>query len=169
MPLRPHPLPVDTNVVIECHRTHSWSALVGTFQVEMVEKCVEETHTGFQRRRPEQRIEQVALQQSLTATHAVGDAERSALLARYPGSANLDPGERDLWSHALTRPDAWILCGPDKASLRVGVALGFRDRMVSLEKLFQETGARPSLGKQFTQAWLSAVLGQLVVELGVLR
>ena len=47
----------------------------------------------------------------------------------------LDPGERALWAHALTRNDDWILCGPDKASLRFGVRLGFRERLVALEAL----------------------------------
>ena len=33
---------VDTNVVVECHRTRSWRALAGGYSVETVEDCVAE-------------------------------------------------------------------------------------------------------------------------------
>ena len=46
------PVLVDTNVIIECHRAGAWAALAGGYAVETVEKCVEETQTGFQRRQP---------------------------------------------------------------------------------------------------------------------
>ena len=44
---------VDTNVILEAHRTGSWRALAGGYAVETVEDCVTEPQTGFQRRRPE--------------------------------------------------------------------------------------------------------------------
>ena len=37
--------------------------------------------------------------------------------SRDPQSRCSTPGERALWAHALARTDAWVLCGPDKASL----------------------------------------------------
>ena len=37
---------MDTNVIIEAHRTDSWRALTGGYRVESVEKCVIETQTG---------------------------------------------------------------------------------------------------------------------------
>jgi hypothetical protein len=43
---------VDTNVILEAHRSGSWRALTGGYGVETVEDCVNETQTGFQRRRP---------------------------------------------------------------------------------------------------------------------
>ena len=46
-------VPVDTNVILEAHRTGFWRALTGGYAVETVEDCVTETQTGFQRRRPE--------------------------------------------------------------------------------------------------------------------
>ena len=48
---------VDTNVIIEAHRTRSWPALSGGWRVETVEACVAETQTGFQRRRQEDAID----------------------------------------------------------------------------------------------------------------
>ena len=44
---------VDTNVILEAHRTGTWRALTGGYRVETVEECVTETQTGFQRRRTE--------------------------------------------------------------------------------------------------------------------
>ena len=59
----------------------------------------------------------------------------------------LDPGEKSLWAHAITRNDAWMMCGPDKASLLTGVRLGFRNRLVALEKLL----------------WLAQTLSEIVI------
>jgi hypothetical protein len=84
-----------------------------------------ETQTGYQRRRREQQIDAAALRASLVAAHQVGDAEL-ARVAVVASDIALDLGERSLWAHALTRSDAWVLCGSDKASLRFGVRLGFR-------------------------------------------
>ena len=61
MPRYIGPVLVDTNVVLECWRVGSWRALAGGYSVETVEDCVTETQTGFQRRRPEQRIDAAVL------------------------------------------------------------------------------------------------------------
>ena len=85
------------------------------------------------------------------------DADTAAVLLRDPLAANLDLGERSLWAHALTRADAWVLCGPDKASLRFGVRLGFRDRLVALEGLFKDAGHKPgaALKENYTSSgWI---------------
>lgn len=172
MPLHPGPLVVDTNVIIECHRTASWRALTRRYPTETVAVCVEETQTGFQMRRPEQRIDQGELRQSLAAIHPVSDLDLARAIAREPRIGALDPGEKNLWAHALTRSDTWILCGPDVASLRIGVALGLRDRMVALEHLLDDIGHRPNpaLRLNYTQAWLSDKLSTLVLsELGSRR
>ena len=41
---------LDTNVIIEAHRTKCWGAVVNAFKVETVEKCCEEAATGDKRR-----------------------------------------------------------------------------------------------------------------------
>ena len=115
---------VDTNVILEAHRTGSWRALTGGYAVETVEDCVTETRTGFQRRRPERRIDQAELRERLAAVHAVGDLERAGLAIRA-GEIALDRGESSLWAHTPGRDDDWMLCGPDKASLRFGVRHGY--------------------------------------------
>jgi hypothetical protein len=68
-----------------------------------------------------------------------------------------------LWAHALTRNDGWILCGPDKASLRMGLRLGFRERLVALENLLEDVGHRPrmALRANYTAAWHRTALAEL--------
>ena len=126
-----------------------------------------ETQTGFQRRRPEQQIDAIALRESLAAVHAPGDREIAAVAIKASDIA-LDLGERSLWAHALTRTDGWILCGPDKASMRFGVRLGQRERLVALERLLAEAGYRPKepLRPAYTSKWLEQTLGELVLSEG---
>lgn len=164
------PVLVDTNVILECYRIGAWRALVGGYAVETVEDCVTETQTGFQRRRPEQQIDAKALRASLAAVHTPGDREIAAVALRASDIA-LDIGERSLWAHALTRTDGWILCGPDKASLRFGVRLGHRERLVALERLLDDAGYRPRepLKLAYTRKWLERALGDLILSEGAGR
>jgi hypothetical protein len=159
------PVLVDTNAVLECFRVSAWRALAGGYGVETVEDCVTETQTGFQRRRSEQQINATELRTSLVSVHAVGNAEVALVAVRAPDIA-LDVGERSLWAHTLTRSDAWVLCGPDKASLRFGVRLGFRERLVALEGLLDAVGHRPKvdLRPAYTSKWLEKTLGELVIS-----
>ena len=133
--------------------------------METVEDCMTETQTGFQRRRPEQSIAADELRASLAAVHSVTDRERAELALRVQDIA-LDVGEESLWAHALGRNDWWVLCGPDKASLRCGVRLGFRERLVSLQELLNGVGHRPrfALKRHYTKKWLDGTLGGFVLE-----
>jgi hypothetical protein len=158
------PVLLDTNVILEAHRTSSWKALSGGYGIETVETCVIETQTGFQRRRMELQIDETELRARVVAVHKVADIQRAEVLIRSPDIA-LDPGERDLWAHAMRRHDAWVLCGPDRASLRFGVRLGFRDRFVSLERLLEDAGfgARGRLRVNYTTRWLASTLNELAI------
>ncbi len=159
---------VDANVIIECHRTGTWGALAGGYRVETVEDCVTETQTGFQHRRREEEIVLGELRASLAAEHAVDNRVRAELAIRIHGIA-LDKGEESLWAHALGRDDAWLFCGPDKASLRCGVRLGFRDRLVSLEESLEGVGHRPriALKQHYTRRWLTQTVTELVFAEGI--
>lgn len=161
---------VDTNVIIECWRINMWTALAGGYAVETVEDCVTETQSGYQNRREEHRIDQAVLSTTLRAVHKVGKIETASMLLRDPLAANLDLGERSLWAHALTRSDAWVLCGPDKASLRFGVRLGLRDRLVALEGLLSDAGKKSgNLRANYTTKWLEQTLGEMVLSEGAKR
>ena len=104
------------------------------------------------------------LRDRLAGVHAVGDLER-AVLAIRAGEIALDRGEASLWAYALRRDDDWILCGPDKASLRCGVMLGLREKLVSMEALLDKVGHRPgtALREAYTRRWHERMLGQLVL------
>ena len=162
------PVLMDTNAVIEAWRVDGWRALSGGYRLETVEECVSETNTGYQRRRPEQQIEAKALLAGFKAVHMVSDAERATALIRESEIAMLDEGEKALWTHALARADAWVLCGPDKASLRIGIRVKLRDRLVSLERLLGDAGFRPRtpLRRQYGEDWLSRTLAELAQREG---
>lgn len=164
------PVLVDTNVILECWRAGAWRALAGGYRVETVEDCVIETQTGFQRRTIEQQIDNAALRASLAAVQQVGDAERAAAIVRDSMFSFLDLGEQSLWAHALTREDDWVLCGPDKASLRFGIRLGLRERLVALEDLLKGAGHKASgLRPAYTSGWLAKTLGEIVIMEGPKR
>ena len=155
---------VDTNVILEAHRTGTWRALTGGYRVETVEECVTETQTGFQLRRTEWQIDGVELRDRLATVHTVEDLDRARLAVRV-GNIALDEGEAALWAHTLNRPDDWVLCGPDKASLRCGVRLGFRERLVSMQELLDVVGRnrpRTALREAYTKKWHEKTLGELV-------
>ena len=162
------PVLVDTNVIIECWRVSAWRALAGGYAVETVGTCFIETQTGFQRRRPEEQIDSQVLTGTLKSVHVVGDMDFAGALTRDPEIGFLDAGEQALWAHAVSRDDAWVLCGPDKASLRIGIRLGLRDRLVSLERLLGDAGFRPKveLKTAYTQKWLEQTLAQLAQQWG---
>ena len=95
------------------------------------------------------------------------DAQRAQAVVREPQIAFLDEGEQALWAHALTRADGWVLCGPDKVSLRVGIRLGFRERLVSLEHLLVDVGYRArGLRMAYTRVWLDRTLAEIALQEG---
>ena len=113
------------------------------------------------------------LRASLAGAHVVGNRERAGLAVRIEGIA-LDRGEEALWAHTLGREGDWFLCGPDRASLRCGVRLGFRERIVSLEALLEGVGHRPkiTLKDHYTKKWLEKTLAEFVLaerDRGLLR
>lgn len=152
---------VDTNVIIEAHDYGCWQSLVGAYTVETVETCVVEAMTG-----DGQRFEEASLRQSFHRIHEVSEIELVEVALR--NGEGLDAGERALWAHALGRADTWVLCGPDRASMRFGYEQKMRDRVVSMGGLLNTINhrtARP-LRPHFEQRWLDEVMVKLA--LGIL-
>ncbi len=81
---------------------------------------------------------------------------------RWP-SLSCSPGCSDSFAMVrLGRSDAWVLCGPDGASIRVSLRLKPRDRLVSLERLLGDVGFRTVMLKaNHTQKWLDAKIAEL--------
>lgn len=157
---------VDTNVIIEAHRCGVWNPISKAYQLDTVEKCVEETQTGFQNRRPEETIDQKTLQSSLRHMGKVDDVARAELIVRLNDSANLDDGERDLLAHALTRIDDLFLASPDLAAIRAIMQLGWGDRLVSLEEMVIPLSIKLTnpLRRNFTAAWSSQERTKLLLR-----
>ena len=155
---------VDTNVVIESHTTGCWAALTGGYKIETVDRCVVEAMTGTHNWNGTKPSE-TQLRGSFHKIHPVTQAELAQV--KLNGGAGLDPGEQELWAHALAREDAWILCGPDRASMRFGYEQGQRNRLISLGALLQGLGHKPKgrLRPHFEQNWLDEVVRKLILGL----
>lgn len=154
---------MDNNAIGDAVDLGVWKGLTGAYagRLETVSEVADEAGTYFRRK-----ADAAQLMESLRAlpAHKVEDAERAELLSLTHG-LSLDPGERDLWSHAIGRADSWILCGPDRASLRAAVRLGLQDRLISLEALLDRAGlSTRNLPVEQTAGWLRRVVGQMVVE-----
>lgn len=148
---------VDTNIIIEAHRCGIWTSLCNGFHIVTVEKCVEETQTGYQNRKPEQTIGSGQLKETLHQIATVSDTERANLQVQYVNAVSLDIGERELLAHALTREDKFLVASPDTAALRAAMALKLGDSMISLEEMIEVLGIKPHLPlrSNYSRKWLS--------------
>jgi hypothetical protein len=134
--LRGQTVLVDTNVLIEAHRTGCLAALSNHFALHTVEKVLEETQTGAQNRMPEQTIALASLKYQLRHVAIITDVQRAEFALSNPG-VELDPGERDLiiYAQSLCQQNIWFLNSPDVASVRYAHHRNWLDRLVSLEAM----------------------------------
>lgn len=149
---------VDTNVIIEAVRTGVWAAITGQLVVETVESCTDESKRGDPSDMQYVEVGNDELAQ-FSQVHPVTETERAALALAYPNADGMDEGERDLFAHVIGRSGGarWVLCSPDKASVRAAVMLDMGDSLCSLADLVSEVGARPKtpLRTHFEASWLS--------------
>jgi hypothetical protein len=152
----------DTNVVLEAVRTKCWNAISGGLRMETVEECRDEALRGDRGRPGYLPVEPEDLARTRTV-HPVSALERVTFAMAYPDAQNMDAGERDLFAHAYTRASrgdlVWVVCSADRACVRAAVALGWHERMHSLEAVAAAAGAnpRPPLLAHYTERWLSKV------------
>ncbi len=153
---------LDTNVIIEAHRTGCWGGLSGRYCIATVEKCVEECDTGNQRRDNPVAVDTSALRKRIQV-HQVTDKAMVELSLRYQGALDLDPGERELLALALTLSGAYFFCSPDKACVRAGHELGILNQFISLEELVEGAGIRVTLRRNFTRKWMADFRSDLLL------
>lgn len=158
-----HIVLMDTNVIIEAHRTRCWRAVVNTFEVETVEKCCEEAATGDKRRADYVKIDVEAMRKSVVV-HSVGLLELAELETRLAEPDRIDPGEKHLLAHALKRTGIWHVSASDRAAVRAGNELGLLERFVSLEALARTAGLSPQFRNHFTEKWLSALRVEILMD-----
>jgi hypothetical protein len=148
---------MDTSVIIEAYRTNCWKAVTAHFSVATVEKCYEETLTGDPLRPGYVAVDPDDLRRGLVGRDSVSNAQRAALLLSLENADALDAGERDLLACLLGRPGVWLVSCADRAAVNAALAMGFEDRLVSLDAIAKAAGARPDLRRHFTEAWLREV------------
>ncbi len=153
---RDTPILLDTVSILAAHEHSCWKALSSHYRFETVEYCVMETQTGFQHRDPELQIDERSLRSQLRAVHQVSQEEIAKVLVS--GGGALHDGEQQLWAHALGRTDAWLLGGPDAASMRFGADNKFRDRLVSLGELANNINLKVTLKDHHLKPWLDRML-----------
>jgi hypothetical protein len=157
---------VDTNVIIEAHRTGCWNTIAGYFALETVEKVIEETQTGAQNRAPETLIDATKLRASMIHVEDVTNGMRAQFHQAFP-QALLDPGERDLLVYAgtLAVGEAWLLNSPDMAAMRHAHSRGWLDRLVSLEALNGHLSGKlgATMRDNYSEQWLSVRRTRLIL------
>ena len=165
MPPRRARIFVDTNAIQAAHRYGCWNALQKNFQLETAQHCIEESLRPNRKGRRLVDRNREDLQKEIVA-HPVTDAQRAVLLHALQGRVDLDDGERDLLSIALTnKTGVWWLCGPDKATIFALHLWGIVDRMCSLQALAEAAGLRLANPEvECTEKWLSAVRTQLLLH-----
>jgi hypothetical protein len=156
MPLRDARILIDTNAIKAAHLAGCWNLIRKCYKLETADYCIEE---AVRPNRNGQRLVNKSveeLRKELHA-HAVTDTQRAALAITLQGRVDLDDGERDLLSLAISfKEEIWRLCGPDKATLRAMNFLGILEKMCSLQLLAEGAGAKgKSWEIQYTEKWLS--------------
>ena len=99
----------------------------------------------------------------------MSELQEAELTLQLSSGPHLDDGERHLIAHALSRADTWLLCGPDKASIKALHKLGQIDRVVTLEALMRDAGMGrrqiEKLAPNYTDAWLAKLRTSLALGL----
>lgn len=155
----------DTNVILEAFRTGCWPALCQKYDIETVEKCIEETLTGDPDDPRRIHVDRETLIDGLAGRHAVGKRELASFVLAHPECQGLDDGELHLlaWLHAQgLLPNALILVSTaDKAAIVATGRLGWLDSLVSLEQLAQTSGVSrqqlDSLARHYRSNWLDEI------------
>lgn len=156
---------VDTNIILEAFRTGCWAAICERFDVETVEKCIEEALTGNPDDPRRIHVDRETLVDGLAARHAVGNRELADLRLNHPGCSGLDDGELHLlaWLHAqgLIGQVLVLVSTADKAAIVATGRLGGLDSLASLEQLAQDAGVSrgqlDSLANHYRSRWLDEI------------
>ena len=146
---------MDTMIVIEAVDTGCWNAITGQRQVVTVPACEDELRQGDTSGHGYVMVGAEDIARITIRT--VPRAAAVTLRLKYPDASRLDRGERDLLALAMTITDEFDVCSCDKAAVRAAHALGWIDRVVSLEAVAASVGARPRrpFKRQYTEKALS--------------
>ena len=168
MPSVPQVVYVDTNVVLEAHRTGCWVDLVQLYDVRTVEMVQIETQSGDRRQRGYVAVSMREFSVKVTI-NKVTDLHRLKASARAKALTALDAGERDLLAFVASEdPGSLLLATADKAAIKTACQLGLETRLVSLEEMARQRGKNPPLKRQYTKSWLGQVRTEFLFETDML-
>lgn len=152
---------VDSCIIIEAFRVGSWKSLTTVFDVETVEKCIEEACTGDLLDPKRVPIKHADLIPKLAKRHLVTNVQLAALAIDRPDMPALDAGELHLMAWVNANPNEKIqllFASSDKAAVRATNVLEWLDKVVSLEAMIKKAGAGKknlgSLRNHFREQWL---------------
>ncbi len=144
---------VDTNAIVEAHRTGCWKAIVNSCQIETVEEVAVECASGGRLRRDYVPIDVEAMRKRVQVRKVAPEALIDLDL-KLGGTVILDKGEHHLSAYALGQSGIWRLCSPDNNSVRAMVKLGLKERLISLEEIAARAGLKPKFKDQYGKKWL---------------
>ncbi|MGE8061633.1 hypothetical protein [Pseudomonas sp. NPDC089547] len=164
---------VDTCIIIEAFRLNCWAALCNHFEIETVERCVEECLAGDPLAPGRVAIASDLLKQGLSRIHPVDELMLINLAFEREDLPALDDGELHMmaWLHA--NPSEAVVTAistTDRAAVRATYVLNLVDKVRSLQDLAKNAGISARqlhlLQSHFSESWLSALRTQL--KMGVL-
>jgi hypothetical protein len=151
-----------------------WSALCHRFDVETVEKCIEEACTGDSLNPNRTAIDRNALIGGLAVRHTVDDELLALLAIERSDLPALDDGELHLmaWLHGNKPvPVTLLISTTDKAAIKVTYLLGLIEQVSSLETMGEQAGVASAqlrqLADHFRERWLSDIRTKLHLKLMV--
>lgn len=154
---------VETNVIIEAHRTGCWNALVGYFSVETTDMCCTEAASGNPHEPGYVPVDTERLRKAVKI-HQVTPPQMAQAALRAAGMSRNDDGERELLAFAAAEAAPVVLSCSDRRAVIVGRELGLLDRFISLEELAEAVGARCHFKTHYTKKWLSQLRTDLELD-----
>ncbi|MDE2661688.1 MAG: hypothetical protein OXI39_01620 [Gemmatimonadota bacterium] len=153
-------------IVIEAVDTACWNAITGSREIVTVEECGEELQRGDPSMHGYVQVRERDIARAIVRPLPV--AADITFRLQYPDAYRLDPGERDLLALACTLSDDFALCSCDRAAVGAAHALGWLDRVVSLQALATSLGVRPCrpFKRQYTERQLEIWRTSLLLEAG---
>jgi hypothetical protein len=158
---------VDTNIIIEAAKLGIQEHIQGHYSnLKTVNKCIEEIETGNRYSCQRLNIDTSFFKESSCEPSNIQLAE---LEIKLNNEMDLHAGEKHLFASIMSlKPGTFLVCSPDKASIRAAKKLGILNRMITFEELLASSGRDTvKLEQQFTRKWHDNFC--LNLELGILQ
>ena len=166
---------MDTNIILAAWDAHCWPAISNYYELETVEKCVEETLTHNPNDPRHIKMPAGDLYSGIRQRHNVTKLDIANLILNGHCGATLDDDEQQLlawlYCHEVLPSNVIRIATADKAAIMVANQLGWLDAVTSLEELATQAGVAKTnlnqLKSQYSKSWLTSARTQ--IRLGVLK